>query len=248
MTTKQNDSKLVPEVQRQYSLLREFNLEQAEAGDEILHLLSPSFIYTEVIHEVEFKGVTSNLQEVFLEDKQGEGYCCGTQRIKMKPLCWLEGKPVYKGDVLYENAENSEGEALVVKSTFEPLNCDDALKFTSGTWAFLHELTWDKPQEPHVHQDLIDAWESGAVIQVRDPDGVTWQDIPENNPFWIPTCKYRIKPEEKTKKSGWINLWKAKMMVGASTGFTIYPTEDAALNAVCNTARFIEAIEIHWEE
>jgi hypothetical protein len=232
MNTKENN----------YSLLREFNLEQAQAGDEILHILSPSFTYTELLHEVKFKGVTSNLQEVFLEDKQGEGYVCGTQRVKMKPLCWLEGKPVYKGDKLWykSKADNNYYQHEAWSITSDHL-------FDEGSFGFVDVslLSWDKPQ-PHVHQELIDAYNKGAEIQYWScltQDGYEWKDI--SKPSWCVRDKYRIKPQ---KKAGWINIWKCSSATGVSTGSQIYLSKGDALAGLLGQWDWVDTVEITWME
>jgi len=246
MTNETRDSELVPEVQRQYSLLREFNLEQAKAGDEILHLLSPSFTYTEVLQDVKFKGVTSNLQEAFVEDKQGEGYCYGTQRIKMKPLTWIEGKPVYKGDVLYfklyDDCTVCEHKVYLLK--------DNCLFDESGTYFVeTKSLTWTKPKEKHIHQELIDAYKAGAKIQYWSclgEYGYYWKDIIK--PCWITTDKYRIKPPEPEKKSGWINIWTGLSGPYVKTGVVVHSTKSDAISFILNTDNLVDTIEIHWAE
>jgi hypothetical protein len=46
----------------------------------------------------------------------------------------------------------------------------------------------------HKHADLIHAWADGAQIQSKNPDE-TWVDL--NEPIWINSAEYRIKPEPK---------------------------------------------------
>ena len=46
----------------------------------------------------------------------------------------------------------------------------------------------------HKHADLIHAWADGAQIQSKKPDE-TWVDI--NEPIWVKSAEYRIKPEPK---------------------------------------------------
>lgn len=235
MNTKENDSKLVPEVQRQYRLLREFNLEQAQNGE--------TFTY-HLYYEKELKYLSKSKDGVvFAEDSAGCGMTTMAAYLKMKPLCWVDGKPVYKGDKLWykSKADNNYYQHEAWSITSDHL-------FDEGSFGFVAVslLTWDKP---HVHQDLIDAWNNGAEIQVRDPDTITWQDVPENNPFWIPTCKYRIKPK---KKSGWINLWKPSYNRHPrclTVDNTVCSTKDVALTlANIHPDEYITTIEIHWEE
>lgn len=54
----------------------------------------------------------------------------------------------------------------------------------------------------HVHKDLIIAWANGAKIQFYDEEG-NWHDC--ETPWWDPSLKFRVKPEEKKKVHRW--LW-----------------------------------------
>lgn len=232
MNTKPNDSKLVPEVQRQYSLLREFNLEQAKAGDEILFCTD----YLPPL-DVKFKGCTSDSTMIFVEygsanDITGKSYY--TEELKMKPLCWIEGKPVYKGDVLYKTSPYTK--AFTASSAFK----DIGITNTEGRWCCSKYLTWNKPTVRHFHQNLIEAWESGVEIEFLN---ITGEWVYASTPTWNPDHSYRIKPQ---KKSGWINLWKSSYSPKITTG-SVYPTEFAAVDAVAGKG-LIGTIEIHWEE
>lgn len=60
-----------------------------------------------------------------------------------------------------------------------------------------------KPQR-HVHQDLIDAFEKGAEIQVFSKSTVQWRD--SSRPYWFPTEDYRIKPKDDTTQYAYIVL------------------------------------------
>ena len=65
------------EQTKDYSLLRPFDLEAAKRGEPILWIDHP-------------------IRWVALSDKE----------LRMAPLCWVEGRPVYKGDVLYRPGIN----------------------------------------------------------------------------------------------------------------------------------------------
>ena len=65
------------EQTKNYSLLRPFDLEAAKRGEPILWIDHP-------------------IRWVALSDKE----------LRMAPLCWVEGRPVYKGDVLYRPGIN----------------------------------------------------------------------------------------------------------------------------------------------
>ena len=52
----------------------------------------------------------------------------------------------------------------------------------------------------HKHAELIHAFADGAEIQVLESD-FGWIDI--DNPSWLITAEYRIKPKEKQKVKMW---------------------------------------------
>ncbi len=56
-------------------------------------------------------------------------------------------------------------------------------------------------KKPHVHAELIKAWADGAEIQFRR--GIHWYDVQPIGcqPLWGESTEYRIKPEEKPKKT-----------------------------------------------
>jgi len=57
---------------------------------------------------------------------------------------------------------------------------------------------------PHVHQELITAWENGAIIQRFEHICGNWEDTVE--PMWHTTTKYRIKPTPKPDIVGYCNV------------------------------------------
>lgn len=220
MNTKEND----------YSLLREFNLEQAKAGETILyvHYRTPE-AYVEVI----YRGCTKSREQVYVEYENGNGRVIPCTEIKMKPLCWVEGKPVYKGDSMYYNFISSKELVVVGAWTFEDGSVGICTS-CGGTFHFIQELTWDKPKEPNVHQELIDAYNKGAEIQYWScltQNGYGWKDI--SKPSWCGSDKYRIKPQEKPHNT--------------PRYIQYYPTwQDAAVDLCKNPRK--GSVEIRWEE
>ena len=157
----------------------------------------------------------------------------------MKPLCWIEGKPVYKGDVLYKTSPYTK--AFTASSAFK----DIGITNTEGRWCCSKYLTWSKPTVRHFHQNLIEAWENGVEIEFLN---ITGEWVYASTPTWNPDHSYRIKPQELEKKSGWINLWKAGYStVGVSTGSSVYSSKEDALAGLYLDGH-LGAIEIHWEE
>jgi hypothetical protein len=266
---------------KDHSLLRAFNQEQAQAGEEVVISAMP--------WDVTYKGCTSDNTGVFYEttyDGNTLGGCISKQNVRMKPLAWVEGKPLYKGDVLYYNLTTTK--ALVVSEALTFGHGSVGVRTSiGGTLHFTQELTWEEPKK-HVHQDLIDAFEKGAKIQFSEPTNNDWCDVLE--PTWSTSWKYRIKPHkhqdlfdaykvgaviqsfnfvkdawlddlsptwsedyyyrvkhlEKTKKSGWINLW-GNSDGSRNTGGTIYSTKEQATKGL-SVKDLVDTIEIHWEE
>lgn len=225
-------------------LLREFNLEQAKEGDEILCVITNK--------TVKYLSCSTDGHTVFIEWSVGGtifSVLVPASGLRMKPLTWIEGKPVYKGDVLYEKSQYSDGEPLIVRSVFKPLSNKSALQFKSLAWAGDEELTWTKPKEKHIHQELIDAYKAGAAIQYWSclgEYGYHWKDIIK--PCWSTTDKYRIKPPEPEKKSGWINIWKYSKDNKVTPGTSFYKSKEEALSGFGTDEFLVDTVEIHWTE
>jgi hypothetical protein len=229
-----------------YNLLREFNLKQAQAGAAIVCVMITTRIYEYEVNDAIFLGITTNHSEVFIQDEYGEGYCRHVSRIKMKPLAWVEGKPVYKGDVLYYTYQDGSFDVFTVEGTMQTLcNAPALLDCNTGAWAGLSELTWTKPKKKHIHQELMDAHKAGAKIQAFNTQGdyvdITWE------PNWDRETKYRIKPQ---KKSGWVNLWKSNKDNFVTLGPNVFELKELAELVVKDRDDLtpLATIEIHWEE
>lgn len=139
---------------KDYSLLRPFDLEAAKAGEIVQWYQDNSTL--------EYIGPSTSLGEAGCfkwlsgEDTTGtyEGY--KAEQLRMAPLAWVEGKPVYKGDILYWNKKSSypgavftvgskiiygtliSGKTVMPDGTVYP---DDN---ESGMLAI--NLTWNKPK------------------------------------------------------------------------------------------------------
>lgn len=110
-----------------FSRLRPFNLEAAKRGEPICWYDDGErvrYIGQSAAHDggacVEFL----------------EGECVGQFEtyapiyLRMAPLCWVEGKPVYKGDRLYSTWKDSSPEGFLAER-LEPARC---LWLEKGTW------------------------------------------------------------------------------------------------------------------
>jgi len=76
------------------TLLRDFNLEDAKAGAAICS----GSLMTDLTFIAAYKN------SVFVElSVKCDALLLHSDEVKMKPLFWLEGSPVYKGDIVYHN-------------------------------------------------------------------------------------------------------------------------------------------------
>jgi len=92
-------------TEKDYSLLRPFDLDAAKAGAEIVALVDDGT-------EIELRTfVTGPDRMGYYVVSTDEGvYRLGkAHEYRMAPLCWVEGKPVYPGDVL----ERENGKAFI---------------------------------------------------------------------------------------------------------------------------------------
>jgi len=125
-------------------LLRPFNLELAKQGEEICwsHLDCP----------VTFIGV-SQAGKIAFESENELGFISSSS-FRMKPLTWIDGIPVYKGDVLWYRGQQFCIEVqgynptcedgligIVVKSQTELISVGEQ------TSAPFYQWQWDKPKQ-----------------------------------------------------------------------------------------------------
>ena len=113
---------------RDYSLLHPFDLEKAKLGEAIC---TTDGELRDFIAEREKKLVTYN-------PKIGQFSVSHTAEnlYYMMPLAWVEGKPVYKGDVLYRKEDNSK--TTILNYTSHEISCLDDV------------FMWQKPKTRRV--------------------------------------------------------------------------------------------------
>ena len=85
------------EQTKNYSLLRPFDLEAAKRGEPILWIDNP-------VRWIALSDQAGDARNI-VEHAQGLSYV-RDKELRMAPLCWVEGRPVYKGDVLYRPSIN----------------------------------------------------------------------------------------------------------------------------------------------
>lgn len=163
-------------MERDYSLLRPFDMEAAKAGamccwgaDRRLKYIGPSTRDTAEC----FQWVDGSLAGRF------ETY--QTEDVRMAPLAWVEGRPVYEGDVLYSSFFRGE---FVVTGT------DGQGQFKAGELSDNHatrfcSCSWTAPASGR--QVALLAYLSSAGY-------LMWRDVTSGKPAG---CR-RVPSEDKT--------------------------------------------------
>lgn len=122
-------------------------------------------------------------------------FICGVSELRLPPLAWLEGKPVYKGETLFRGSVW----VRVVSVLNERTLAVETLTGHVGQFASLSELTWELPKK-------------------------------------------------KTKRKGWINLYKSRdPNTPVATG--LWGTREAADDLAQRTSsERLACLEVDWEE
>ena len=138
------------EQTKDYSLLRPFDLEAAKTGTPLIEIyMHESKVITDEEIGTYIAG-PNNLNEYVISFSTS-GYVIYTVSIKdvrMAPLAWVEGKPVYKGDVLYHYyVKDNKNRLVTISGTFTN-GIGNYLTFTEGdNWAIdgsSSKLSWNK--------------------------------------------------------------------------------------------------------
>lgn len=116
-------------IEKDYSLLRAFNLEAAKRGEAICyHGIAQPFRF------IDGPDASGN----FVVDDAGLFQLYQRSDLRLAPLCWVEGKPVYKGDVLY----TCDG----VKLPAEGASRRGEILVSCGSNWNTDSLTWEQPK------------------------------------------------------------------------------------------------------
>lgn len=235
--------------QRDYSLLRPFDLEAAKAGALLGDAVgSPTWKYA--------AGPDSNGNISVIIIKTGLfAEPSPTRVFKMAPLCWVEGRPAYKGDVLYRPGID---DGPVVASHIENVDGDDYLVFEGSdrdefadnrrgymTWAEPNPVLCEVEGKPVRKGDRL--WSNYfkvwfAVTEIED--GFFVHERRVSTP--ATSCSWK----RKVKKQGFINIYPPAACHGtgavASVATTIYPNKGMA-DALMALNR-IACLQVEWEE
>ena len=128
------NTKIISKARKQ-GLLQEYDLASAKVGDKVLGL-DPGEV-------IAIYGDTVVFGWQCGEDKSVSSYRQGTSvDIFLAPLCWVEEKPVYEGDILYKGGGKPVmAQKLSASGTLLLFSC-------GGWWAIYgsgSKLSWEPP-------------------------------------------------------------------------------------------------------
>lgn len=127
-------------TEKDYSLLRPFDLEAAKAGAKLFCINSKN-------GETECTFIQKAGDELCIHfERFGFSIHDETDSLRMAPLCWVEGKPVYPGDVLWQTTLAGD----VLKRKAKQISADGSyLELDeTGSWAMngsVSKLSWAEP-------------------------------------------------------------------------------------------------------
>ena len=121
----------LPPVERDLSLLRPMDASKLQPGDKVVHFQCDC--------EVAFLAGPDSAGYFAAEDtKYGRIRLRSAQYYRMKPLAWVEGKPVYRGDSLY-----LEGKPVVACKPADEIGW---MTCADGFHRNTKEMTWERPK------------------------------------------------------------------------------------------------------
>lgn len=176
--------------EKDFSLLRPFDLEAAKRGEKIHDVFGGAVVF---IDGPDAGGKFALRIDGHFASAYGD-------QLRMAPLCWVEGRPVYKGDVLYARKYNMDGaEKHYVdrldddgKKVWQDEKRDDA----ETGYARIEMLTWTPPKVRREIKLLAFIDGGGALRWVRED---YWNDAPYTR---IPSEDKVIEVEEPASQEG----------------------------------------------
>lgn len=140
-------------MEMDYSLLRPFDLELAKAGASICFKHDRQVATFVGESSQAGKDICVRWEET--RDSVKKGTCAMLSRLYvcMTPLCWVEGKPVYKGDVLWRNLGILGPERVTVDRVTIDSDGDVFLHYSNGgnSWVdgpdhMTTDVSWTYPK------------------------------------------------------------------------------------------------------
>lgn len=166
--------------------------------------------------------------------------------FRMKPLCWVEDRPVYKGDVLWN--KNHPDLRYDVDYVSEYGTVVTVPNETDSYSEHPEKLTWTRP-----HLCLVEGRpvHVGSVLFSKDGDEVTVEGLWSNGDIrtthgircgcvrWTADYLSWTKPVRKVKKEAWLNVYSGDEVVTHRT---------KELADECATDQRKACVHIEWEE
>jgi len=123
-------------MSKDLSLLRPFDLEKAKQGEL-------------TVSGCKYISGPDTLGNIVFESKDGKYILAHPKYFVMAPLCWIEDKPLYKGDTLYCIKTDMDSPVVVIKEIRKNTICDNAIYFQNHDfkWTTQDNLTWTKPKQ-----------------------------------------------------------------------------------------------------
>jgi len=157
-------------MEKDYSLLRPFDLEKAKAGGAICY-------YQDGTHREFITGPDDH--GYFVIKSQDGWFRFGKHEdYRMAPLAWVEGKPVYKGDVLYSH---------FFKETFEVTGIDRVGQFKAEKHSQFSatestSCTWTPPKKTR-EVKLLGYLTSNNLVWYKDAfkAPLEWSRVPSED-------------------------------------------------------------------
>ena len=162
---------MTTEIKNDYSLLRPFDLETAKRGA----LMTCNKIGT----ELKYVAGSDSSGEICATYKGGQFGIFRSDVLRMSPLAWVEGRPVYKGDVLWHTI----GKSFV---TVENPISERSFSYKKMPFEYRY-LTWTPPKR----EVKLLAWLSPTKQLVWLEEGP--EEYPQKSSNWL-----RVPSEDKT--------------------------------------------------
>lgn len=143
------------QIEKNISLLREFNLEEAKNGAILCDnrgYNNYKFLgYSKVENRVAVQSIMKTDKDFIYSD-------CSPEDFKMTPLAWVEGKPVYQGDILYSK---NFGDLKYVVKYFNGKHIFTEENETDAFCNSLENLTWNKPKQKKSKKVWVNIYPTG---------------------------------------------------------------------------------------
>lgn len=123
-------------MEKDYSKLRPFDLEAAKRGEPFVFIECGEMKPRKLIAGPDKNGA------IVIQDEYGSFDISYSKPYSMAPLAWVEGKPVYNGDVLYSLGFK---ELVTISGTYSPgyLSIEHSSECANVK---LDNITWNQPK------------------------------------------------------------------------------------------------------